>query len=598
MTTDYPENLSVRTGKMKKFLVTSAAALLLGLGLAVPVSGMPAAPGTPAAIEEGKNVSVFHNLDFVAAFGYNVGEKLTVDVYRNGVNIGHAFGPAVSAPEGLPKDGALEVNHGPEGPAVQGDCWDGYTPDIQPGDLVKITDGAGGTDEVLVDNITISGAPEENVAGEVIVKGRASFADGTPIPIEQLNSGEMRSESPRFRATPNSVERDPAFADGWIATYRAPYDGFQEPRPLSDEQKKQAILDGDHAMGYGHVAPLPTETQLVDGIGGGGPALGCEASPSSSNAVATFDDRFVNINSGDLRVNGVAASATGSVSVSIDDEDPATSAITADVAPTDLSAAGPGGKTWTVNVPRDLPDSTNDLASLTDGKLTVSATYAGGGETGATKTIQKDTAAPDIQTDPASGSTHVGSVGVALSLLGGEALQIRYTTDGSDPSIGGKLYDGQRIQLGVGSHTIKASATDGAGNATQESYTYTVQAPPPPPPVVTPPPASGGPIVGTAGNDVLRGTPGNDVINGLGGNDTIIGGGGNDRINGGAGNDTLRGGAGVDTIVGGAGVDKLYGDSGNDRLNGRDGKPRDLLNGGSGRDTGSSDSGDIRRAIP
>jgi hypothetical protein len=324
MTTGSNGYLLAGGGRAKKALAVSAAALLLGLGAAVPASAMPTGVGVGA----GKNISVFHNLDFVAAFGHGVGDSLTVDVYRNGVNIGHAFGPAVSAPEGLPKDGALEVNHGPEGPAVQGDSWEGYTVDIQPGDRVVVTNNAESAapvvDEVLVDNITISGPPEDNAATlddetDVVVKGRASFADGTLIPIEQLNSGEMRSESPRFRATPNTVERDPAFADGWIATYKAPYDGFQELQTLSDAQKKQAILDGDHAMGYGHVAPLPTETQLVDGIGGGGPALGCEVSPSSPNAVATFDDKFVNMNSGDLRVNGVAAAATGSVSVSIDE---------------------------------------------------------------------------------------------------------------------------------------------------------------------------------------------------------------------------------------------------------------------------------------
>ena len=104
----------------------------------MPASAMPTGVGVGA----GKNISVFHNLDFVAAFGHGVGDPLTVDVYRNGVNIGHAFGPAVSAPEGLPKDGALEVNHGPEGPAVQGDCWEGYTVDIQPGDRVVMTNNA------------------------------------------------------------------------------------------------------------------------------------------------------------------------------------------------------------------------------------------------------------------------------------------------------------------------------------------------------------------------------------------------------------------------------------------------------------------------
>jgi VCBS repeat-containing protein len=58
----------------------------------------------------------------------------------------------------------------------------------------------------------------------------------------------------------------------------------------------------------------------------------------------------------------------------------------------------------------------------------------------------------------------------------------------------------------------------------------------------------GGPITGTAGNDVLTGSSGDDTISGLAGNDTLYGGGGSDLLIGGAGNDGLYGGAGVDTV--------------------------------------------------
>lgn len=587
-----PRTASSRT---KKLLAISAA-LIASVTVASPAFTLPTGTG----VEVGRNISVFHNLDFVASFGQGVGDPLTVDVYRNGVRIGQAFGPAVLTPEG----GGIEVNHGPAGTAAQGDCWEGYTPDILPGDRIVVTNNADPAvpvvDEVLVDDINIDEGPREDVTtpddSDIVVKGHARYANGTPIEIIDLNSGELRLGS-TFRANPNTVERTPGTTDGWTATYKAPYNAFRN-RGLTLAQQKQAILDGDHAMGYGHVVPLPSETQLVEGIGGGGPALGCEVSPSAPNAVAAFDDRFVNSGSGDLEVTGVAVAATESISISIDDEDPATPAVTADVAPENLSPVGPGGKTWTVNVPRNLQSSTNDLDSLADGRLTVSGTYVGGG-TGRSRTIVKDTVAPSIQADPASGTTHTGSVGVALSLVSGENLKIRYATDGSDPKLG-RTYSGQRIELGVGTNqTIKASATDAAGNVTEEAFTYTVNAPEPPPPVIQPPPPpSGRPIVGTAGNDVLRGTPGNDAISGGGGNDTIIGGGGRDTINGGPGNDTIRGGPGNDTLVGGSGVDRLFGESGNDRLNGRDGRPRDLLNGGSGRDTASKDRGDIVRSIP
>ena len=44
--------------------------------------------------------------------------------------------------------------------------------------------------------------------------------------------------------------------------------------------------DASHAMGFGHVAPLPLEAMLVDGVDDvPGPALGCEGSPSEANGI-------------------------------------------------------------------------------------------------------------------------------------------------------------------------------------------------------------------------------------------------------------------------------------------------------------------------
>ena len=265
-----------RGGGIKKRLALSAATLVAGVMVATTAWAMPTGNGVRAD----HNISVFHNLDFVAAFGYVVGEQLTVEVFRNGNLIGTASGPAQDIDEGLPQNGALEVNHGPEGAPLPGDCWTGAVPNIRPGDRVAVTDGNGVTDEVLVDNIVITkGAYDVTSTAnttDVAVEGRAAYADGRPIPIARLNSGELRQQEPRFRASPTRVERIKGTTDRWRAIYKAPYRVFQMPEPLSQQQQKRAVLNGDHAMGYGHVAPLPTETQLVEGVGGGGgPALGC-----------------------------------------------------------------------------------------------------------------------------------------------------------------------------------------------------------------------------------------------------------------------------------------------------------------------------------
>src|SRR5688500_6889019 len=58
---------------------------------ATTVGLAPSASATLVAAEpiaDGRNITVFHNIDFVAAFGWPVGEEITVSVLRNGVLIG------------------------------------------------------------------------------------------------------------------------------------------------------------------------------------------------------------------------------------------------------------------------------------------------------------------------------------------------------------------------------------------------------------------------------------------------------------------------------------------------------------------------------
>ena len=55
---------------------------------------------------------------------------------------------------GPPEGGAPEVNHGPVGTPLRGDRWEGATPDVHPGDVIRVTSG-GGVDEVIVDAISI-----------------------------------------------------------------------------------------------------------------------------------------------------------------------------------------------------------------------------------------------------------------------------------------------------------------------------------------------------------------------------------------------------------------------------------------------------------
>ncbi len=184
--------------KRRTLAIAASAALAagtLGAVAAVPASGTQTGTG----VRPGSNITVFHNIDFVAVFGYGrpVNRQVTVRVLRRGVVIGSASGPSIDA-EGLP---GLEVNHGPEGAARPGDCWEGSTPDIKPGDVIRVTDGRG-TDQVTVDNIAFTGPPVEAAAGGDIV-----------VPFTALSRQRQRQsrrafiDSAEFRAAANSPVR-------------------------------------------------------------------------------------------------------------------------------------------------------------------------------------------------------------------------------------------------------------------------------------------------------------------------------------------------------------------------------------------------------
>ncbi len=284
MTTDRESRPEDRArGRTTKLIAASAAALVASAAMAAASWAMPSGDG----VRDNHNVAVFHNLDFVAAFGYPVGDPLKIEVFRGPDLIGTASGPAQDIDEGLLLTGALEVNHGPEGEAQPGDCWSEPlgVPNVRPGDRVVVTEeNTGDTDEVLVDNIAITKGPHDVTATadktDVALEGRASYADGRPIPIARLDSGEIRYDrgDKRLRAVPNSVQRIKGTADRWRATYKAPYDtipGQLRGDWANVQEKKRAIINGAHAMGYGHTEPLPKETQLVDFPSANGPALGC-----------------------------------------------------------------------------------------------------------------------------------------------------------------------------------------------------------------------------------------------------------------------------------------------------------------------------------
>jgi hypothetical protein len=264
-----------RRGRTRRMKATVAVAVAAVVPMAL--SSTPA-QGTVVDVADGHNITVFHNIDFVAVFGYSAGELLTVEVVRNGTTIGTATGPA----RGEAPEIGLEVNHGPEGAPLAGDCWEGGTPNIKPGDHIVVT-SAGGVDEVIVDNIKFTRAgPSKLPNGDVVVPFKAFRADGTAFRPGFIDSPEFRSvrdNQVRFEAGRGVVvERRPGALPGnmWIR-YKSPFQPARNRPGWNQTQLRRALLGDGHAIGFGHVAVLPLEGMLVDGLTDTpGPALGCE----------------------------------------------------------------------------------------------------------------------------------------------------------------------------------------------------------------------------------------------------------------------------------------------------------------------------------
>jgi hypothetical protein len=270
---------SVNRRRKGRTRLKAAAAVAVAALVPTMFSTTPA-QGTVVNVADGHNITVFHNIDFVAVVGYDEGEVLTVQVVRNGTVIGTATGPA----RGDAVDGfGLEVNHGPTGAPLAGDCWEGPlgVPNIKPGDHITVTSTTS-SDEVTVDRIKFTAAgPRALANGDVVVPFVAFRANGAAIPAGFIDSPEFRAVANtqvRFEAGPGIVvERRPGALPGQLRVrYKAPFRPSRNRPAWNQAQLRRALLGDGHAIGFGHVAVLPAEGMLVDGLTDvTGPALGC-----------------------------------------------------------------------------------------------------------------------------------------------------------------------------------------------------------------------------------------------------------------------------------------------------------------------------------
>lgn len=111
--------------------------------------------------------------DFISADGYLAADgPFTLSLVRNGF--------VYSADEIFPDAaGLVEVNH--TGAA----CWMVNTPDMRAGDVIRITNAFGVTEQTTIMNVTAE-RPIATAPGTMIVHGTAQDLLGNPLPIDQL----------------------------------------------------------------------------------------------------------------------------------------------------------------------------------------------------------------------------------------------------------------------------------------------------------------------------------------------------------------------------------------------------------------------------
>jgi hypothetical protein len=431
-------------------MVTAAAVA------AVPASATVGEHG----VREGRNITVAHNTDYVAVSGYGpIDRRVTVRVVRRGVTVASVSAPAMLHPGGY----GLEVNLGVEGGALPGDCWDGYTADIRPGDQILVSDGRG-TDSVVVDDLSFTG-PAFPDGDDVLVPFRAVRADGTPVQTAELTPGEgVRSEDGKVRFDDDAARVEASGADGeFVLRYSPPFALTRNDPNLGEAGLRGLLLSStEHGVGFGvadeaagAAGPVAPETMLLQGtLDATVPALGCEAAaPWATHGVTQVSPGIISAANAaaTVTVKGFSAAAVD-VEVSLRDGDG--TEVTELVTPSGPAAS----QTWQASF---APDRLADL----EGNVKVDAVYDSGSVSGLSRRLVKDTEVPDAPRASLPGGTYEGMQRVALRA--GAAEAVRYTLgDGTQPEPGrgkGRLYRGERIRVAA-TKTLKMVAVDQAGN--------------------------------------------------------------------------------------------------------------------------------------
>lgn len=235
---------------------TRRRALAAALAPALTAAGLVGASAPADATVTVGAISVFPDRDMVTVSGYNLDEVLTVEVLRNDVVVGQATGPAVDldVKTAAVKPG-LEVNHGPAGTAQAGDCWEGTTPNIVAGDLIRVTSASRAfVDTMTVADVQLVGAPVLDLAGQTVTQ-RISSSLTPAARLRNKAAGDLRARPPVTGTAPS-----------FTATFSSAVEA--ELRAAAAAAWRADVDASAGAAG--------TEVTIAESDGVNGPAAGCD----------------------------------------------------------------------------------------------------------------------------------------------------------------------------------------------------------------------------------------------------------------------------------------------------------------------------------
>ena len=219
-----PVSASTVQNRPVRALASTALVGLVASGITM-VAGQPAQAADPPNAPN--NIVVFPQRDFVTVEGYQgrIGQQAIVVVTRNGVETSRAVGRVAAG------DVALEINH------PGGVCWQGVTPDIKPGDVVRVSFPGGASDSTRVQTPEVTPQADETGvrtvgAFDLVVEGKRS--SGYPLArmeqriiapdLKETDVGRRDIRAPQRPGPYTSTLTGPT-ATTWRATYHFVTDG-------------------------------------------------------------------------------------------------------------------------------------------------------------------------------------------------------------------------------------------------------------------------------------------------------------------------------------------------------------------------------------